>query len=158
MSSVWPENEQARLEALRSYQILDTLPEASFDRLTRLASAICGVPIALVSLIDTDRQWFKSRVGLDAAETARNISFCQHAILGTGIMEVEDATRDDRFRANPLVTEDPEIRFYAGAPLIDPDGFALGTLCVIDRQPRSLTQEQRTALRDLADEVMEHIR
>ncbi|MFZ5630656.1 MAG: PAS domain-containing protein [Spirochaetota bacterium] len=158
MSSVWPENEQARLEALRSYQILDTLPEASFDRLTRLASAICGVPIALVSLIDTDRQWFKSRIGLDAAETARNVSFCQHAILGTGIMEVEDATRDDRFRANPLVTEDPEIRFYAGAPLIDPDGFALGTLCVIDRQPRSLTQEQRTALRDLADEVMEHLR
>lgn len=145
------------MQALREYAILDTPPEKSFDRLTELAAAICGTPISLVSLIDENRQWFKSRVGLDAVETSREVAFCQYAIQETGIFEIEDATDDHRFRDNPLVRSDPHIRFYAGQPLIDSRGNALGTLCVIDRQPRRLSTEQRRALALLAEEVMDQI-
>ena len=142
-------NESARLAALRRYRILDTDPERAFDDLTLLASRICGAPIALITLVDADRQWFKSRVGLSMAETSRSISFCSHAIEQTGLFVVPDALQDLTFRNNPSVTGDPHIRFYAGAPLITPDGHALGTLCVIDRVPRTLTPDQIEALQAL---------
>ncbi|MDD4993700.1 MAG: PAS domain S-box protein [Paludibacter sp.] len=152
-----PENEEKRLAALDEYNILDTNNEAEFDRLTQLASLICGVPIALVSLIDKDRQWFKSRIGLEATHTPREISFCQHAIMGFDAFEVEDATTDNRFSNNPLVTDQPNIRFYAGYPLTDPDGYNLGTLCVIDREPKKLSANQLQALELLAKEVVSQI-
>jgi PAS domain S-box-containing protein len=152
-----PSDETERLKALSAYNILDTLPQEEFDRLTQLASIICGVPIALISLIDENRQWFKSKIGLDVPETPRNISFCQYAIMEEQLFEVEDATQDDRFVNNPLVTSDPNIRFYAGYPLIDPHGYALGTLCVIDRKPRTLNKEQQQALNLLAKEVVSQI-
>jgi GAF domain-containing protein len=152
-----PQNEAERLEVLTGYDILDTLPEKDFDAITRLASYICGVPIALVSLLDENRQWFKSQVGLPVPETARNISFCQYAILNNEIFEVPDTQKDDRFIANSLVTAAPNIRFYAGAPLVMPEGVAVGTLCVIDRIPKMLTNEQREALQTLANEVVSHI-
>ena len=157
MSGETESTEEARLAALHGYAILDTGPERSFDRLTRLAAAICETPISLVSLIDERRQWFKSSVGIGAGETSRDIAFCHHAIQKAEIFEVEDATADDRFRHNPLVQSDPNIRFYAGQPLQDPDGYRLGTLCVIDREPRKLTEHQREALRLLAEEVMDQI-
>lgn len=146
-------DEAARLAALRSYRILDTDPEQAFDDLTLLASHICGTPIALISLIDEDRQWFKSRVGLSVTETARSVAFCAQAIRHPGIMQVPDALGDDRFKDNPLVTKEPHVRFYAGAPLITPDGHALGTLCVVDRVPRTLTDEQTRALDALRRQV-----
>jgi anti-sigma regulatory factor (Ser/Thr protein kinase) len=142
-------DEHARLAALRRYRILDTDPERAFDDLTLLASRVCGTPIALITLIDADRQWFKSRVGLSLTETSRSISFCAHAIEQTGLFVVPDALQDQTFRNNPSVTGDPHIRFYAGAPLITPDGNALGTLCVIDRVPRTLTPDQVEALHAL---------
>ena len=142
-------DEHGRLAALRRYRILDTDPERAFDDLTLLASRICGTPIALITLIDTDRQWFKSRVGLSTTETSRSVSFCSHAIEQTGLFVVPDALQDLTFRNNPSVTGDPHIRFYAGAPLITPDGHALGTLCVIDRVPRTLTPDQIEALQAL---------
>lgn len=148
-----PENESERLRTLENYEILDSLNEEDFDQLTELASIICDVPISLISLIDKDRQWFKSKVGLDVSETTRELAFCQYAIMETEIFEVEDATRDERFKNNGLVTGNPNIRFYAGSPLIDPNGFALGTLCVIDREPRVLTDKQKRALALLAKEV-----
>jgi signal transduction histidine kinase/CheY-like chemotaxis protein len=147
----FPENELLRLACLRGLNVLDTPPELRFDRLTRIAQQCFGVQMALVSLIDADRQWFKSKQGLDAAETPREISFCGHAILQDGIFEVSNALEDERFADNPLVTNSPAIRFYAGAPLVMQDGFHVGTLCIIDPAPRVLTDVDRQILRDLAD-------
>lgn len=152
-----PKNEVARLDALAQYNILDTLPEEEFDRLTQLASIICGVPIALITLVDKDRQWFKSKIGLDETETPRDISFCQYTIIDESLFEIEDATKDERFLSNPSVTDQPNIRFYAGYPLIDPDGYALGSLCVIDRETRKLTADQKLSLTLLANEVVSQI-
>ncbi|RYZ22361.1 MAG: PAS domain S-box protein, partial [Sphingobacteriales bacterium] len=152
-----PINEPRRVKALHRYQILDTVPEKEFDRLTELASLICQVPISLVSLVDDHRQWFKSRVGLEVQETSRDIAFCRYAILNSDLFEVEDATRDTRFKENPLVTSDPHIRFYAGYPLTDPDGYAIGTLCVLDQIPRQLTENQKQSLRLLGDAALELI-
>lgn len=149
-----PPDEAERLAALRLYDVLDTPAEEPFDDLTELAAHICEAPIALISLIDRDRQWFKSRVGLDATETARDLAFCAHAIHQPDLFIVEDAARDERFSDNPLVTQEPRIRFYAGAPLLTPEGHALGTLCVIDREPRILAPDHRRALRVLSRHVM----
>ena len=150
---VMPENEAARLEALHRYRILDTEPERSFDDLTLLASHICGTPMALISLVDADRQWFKSRIGIAIGETARAVSFCAHAINHRDLFIVPDARHDERFRDNQLVTGAPEIRFYAGAPLVTPDGHALGTLCVLDRVARTLSREQLEALTALCHQT-----
>jgi signal transduction histidine kinase len=152
-----PPNEAARLEALRSYRILDTGPEEGFDALVRLAGAICETPISLVSLVDESRQWFKARMGLDAKETPRDVAFCAHSILGTSAMVVPDATLDPRFKENPLVTDQPGVRFYAGQPLVTRDGHALGTLCVIDRVPRNLSSFQREALSVLGQAVVDQM-
>lgn len=153
-----PENEAQRLKALKDYNILDTINEEEFDRLTRLASLICGTPIALVSLIDESRQWFKSNIGLEESkETPRDISFCQYTIMGDDVFEITDATKDSRLADNPLVTSDPEIRFYAGYPLKDPNGMNLGSLCVIDRVPKKLNDTQLQALEVLSKEVVAQI-
>ncbi|MCF2443690.1 PAS domain S-box protein [Dyadobacter sp. CY345] len=149
-----PDNENERLRALLNYQILDTQTEQEFDRLTELASIICETPISLVSFVDEKRQWFKSRKGLDVRETSRDLAFCQYAIMGDKLFEVEDATRDERFRTNELVTGKPDIRFYAGFPLVDPGGYSLGTLCVIDTKTRQLTSQQKNALKLLADQAI----
>jgi diguanylate cyclase (GGDEF)-like protein len=152
-----PDNEADRLRDLLSYEVLDTPAEESFDRITRLASSIIGTPIALVSLIDDQRQWFKSKVGLDAVQTPRDIAFCAHAIADDEVMIVPDTQDDERFASNPLVTADPNIRFYAGAPLKSPAGHNLGTLCIIDRVPRSLNKEQEQSLADLASLVVREL-
>ena len=143
------EDESARLASLREYRILDTEPEQGFDDIVLLASQICGTPISLITLVDEHRQWFKARVGVSTMETSRSISFCAHAIRGRGIFVVPDALDDARFRENPMVRGTPHIRFYAGAPLIGRDGHALGALCVVDRVPRTLTEEQERALEAL---------
>lgn len=152
-ASVSISDESSRLSELRRYKILDTDPEKGFDDLTLLASYICQSPIALISLIDAERQWFKSRVGVTIAETPREISFCTHAIQGSDLMIVPDAASDERFKSNPFVVSDPKIRFYAGAPLRSVSGHALGTLCVLDCVPRQLTVEQQDALRALGRQV-----
>jgi diguanylate cyclase (GGDEF)-like protein len=144
-----PFNEASRLDALRALNILDTSPEERFDRLTRLAKRLFGVPIALISLVDADRQWFKSCQGLSVSETRRDVSFCGHAILGDGILMVPDALLDERFHDNPLVVNDPRIRFYAGCPLKVANGSMLGTLCLIDVQPRTMDRDDLQLLRDL---------
>lgn len=148
-----PENEEERLRSLQALGMLDTSPEERFDRVTRLATRLFDVPIALVSLVDTDRQWFKSRVGLEATETPREMSFCAHAVHDDAAVIVRDARLDSRFATNPLVLEAPSIRFYAGQPLKAPDGNNLGTLCVIGDEPRDFSEEDELLLRDLADMV-----
>lgn len=151
MKAALPANEAERLQALRSYHVLDTLEEQAFDDLTRLAAELCGTPIALISLVDDERQWFKSRVGLQATQTPREHAFCAHAILRPEeVLLVPDATSDPRFADNPLVTDAPGIRFYAGAPLVTPGGHALGTLCVIDKTPRALPSAKVETLAGLA--------
>ncbi len=145
---------QKRLAALSEYMVMDTPPEQAFDDLTRLTSFICGTPIALVTLLDQKRQWFKSRVGLAATETPLEHAFCRFAIKQEKVFIVTDTLDDDRFASNPLVTGDPNIRFCAGAPLITPEGIPLGTLCAIDRVPREMTSEQQDALTALARQVI----
>jgi PAS domain S-box-containing protein len=152
-----PGNEKRRLEVLWDYEILDTPPEAEFDTLTQLAAQICQVPTAMISLVDEDRQWFKARVGTSLTETAREISFCGHAILNAELMVVPDATQDPRFTDNPIVTGEPGIRFYAGMPLVTSEGYALGTLCVVDYQPRQLREDQREAMRLIAEVVLRRL-
>ncbi len=150
------ENEAERLAALVGYGILDSDFEESFDRVTRIAANVFNVPIALVSIVDGRRQWFKSAVGLSVRETARDISFCTHAILGAEVFIVPDATLDPKFSANPLVTGSPNIRFYAGAPLINPQGYTLGTMCVIDQTPRpGMDARHQQILSDLAGIVVD---
>ena len=149
-----PTDEVGRLAALNSYDILDTAPEQVYDDFTTLAARICGVPIALISLIDKDRQWFKSKIGLDPAETPREQAFCAHAIVDNQLLVVPDASHDRRFEGNPLVTGVPHIRFYAGAPLVTDSGHGLGTLCVIDRVPRELTRDQLASLQALSRQLM----
>jgi diguanylate cyclase (GGDEF)-like protein len=145
-----PRDESVRLSALRRLGLLDSHPEERFDRITRVARRLFDVPIALVSLVDADRQWFKSNQGLDAVETPRDLAFCAHAILGDGVMTVDDATLDPRFADSPLVVDQPNIRFYAGCPISSPDGAVIGTLCIIDREPRVLAEKDRASLRDMA--------
>lgn len=145
-----PQHESARLDALRRACILDTPPEGDYDDLTRLAAFVCDAPIALITLVDENRQWFKSRVGVNLTETPRSVSFCAHAICGDQFFVVPDAREDARFASNPLVTGDPHIRFYAGMPIADPSGLNLGTLCVLDRVPRRLSPSSQLALRVLA--------
>lgn len=152
-----PANEFRRLETLRSLKLLDTPPEERFDRVTRLAKKVFGTPIALVSLVDADRQWFKSRQGLDATETPRDISFCGHAILDDRVMVVNDATSDERFCDNPLVCGDPDIRFYAGYPISAPDGSRIGTLCIIDSKPREMSADDVGLLKELGRMVEEEL-
>jgi PAS domain S-box-containing protein len=158
MKAPLPENEMERLAALRSFGILDSEPELAYDELSALAAYICQTPVALVSLIDENRQWFKSRVGWTAEETPREVAFCAHAILLPSLFIVPDASADDRFANNPLVTSSPGIRFYAGAPLVTAEGHALGTLCVMDHKPRELTAEQAQALRALSHQVVAQLR
>ncbi len=149
-----PQDESQRLEALRGYEILDTAEEREFDDLTLLAKLLCDVPIALISIVDAERLWFKSKIGLTATQAPRAASFCGHAIEEEDLMIVPDAAADRRFADNPIVKGDPRIRFYAGASLVTPGGHALGTLCVLDRVPRELTEEQMDGLRALARQVV----
>ena len=149
-----PINETERLEALRDYHILDTAPEQPYDDLAMLAAQICGVPIALISLVDDSRQWFKSKLGLNETETSRDAAFCAHTILLREPLIVRDASKDRRFADNALVNGAPYIRFYAGIPLVNSEGLALGTLCVIDHRPRRLSLPQREALKALARQVV----
>ncbi|WP_421753045.1 GAF domain-containing sensor histidine kinase [Croceimicrobium sp.] len=150
-----PANEKERLAHLYEYSLLDTMDEEEYDQITKMASLLCDVPISIISLIDRDRQWFKSRVGLDSKETSRDVAFCAHAILDKEqILEIPDSRKDERFNDNPLVQDDPNIVFYAGVPLVSENDMALGTLCVIDRVPRTLSESQKESLRILADQVV----
>jgi GAF domain-containing protein len=157
MAAPLPPNEKTRLKVLWQYEVLDTVPEAMFDDLTELAARICESPMALISLVDEKRQWFKSKVGTTVTETSRDISFCGHALTQTSLFIVPDAAKDKRFADNPLVTSEPGIRFYAGAPLVTPDGHVLGTLCVLDKVPRKLREDQKKALAILARHVVSQL-
>jgi GAF domain-containing protein len=154
MKAPIPEDEAQRLAALQEYHILDTAAEQSHDDITALAAYLCNVPIAMISLVDESRQWFKSKLGLNEQETPRDVAFCAHAILQTEPLIVRDALKDTRFADSALVTRSPHIRFYAGFPLASPEGFTLGTLCAIDRKPRRLSAEQKRAMQALARQVM----
>ncbi len=154
MKAPLPSNETERLTALKEYHVLDTGTEQSYDDITVLAAHICKVPIAMISLVDEVRQWFKSRVGVGQQQTPREVAFCAHAILQNGPFIVQDATKDRRLADSALVTGEPHIRFYAGIPLVNPQGLALGTLCVIDHQPRRLSAAQQKALEALSRQVM----
>ena len=154
MATPAPANDAARVAALEKYAILDSEPEQAFDDLAKLATFICKTPIALVSLIDGERQWFKSRIGIDATETPREVAICSTAIQQSDVFVVPDAQKDERFQNNPLVVSEPHIRFYAGAPLITEDGFALGTLCVLDLVPHEFSHEQKEALKTLGRLVL----
>ena len=153
MESALASNEDSRIQALHDLKILDTPPEERFDRITKIAQIMFDIPIALVSLVDTDRQWFKSCAGLSAKQTPRSMSFCSHAILEEDVLTVNDAAQDERFLDNPLVTGEPKIRFYAGKPIRDPDGNKLGTLCIIDTKPRDFSRADKSVLIDLANWV-----
>ncbi len=154
-----PPDEEQRMKTLREYSVLDTPPEAVYDDIAHVCAGVCDTPIALIALIDGTRNWFKARVGVDdeLTESPRDISFCGHAILRQDIFEVTDAVLDERFADNPLVAEAPHIRYYAGAPLITPDGYKLGTICAIDIRPRRLTEEQRATLAALSRLVMRQL-
>lgn len=152
-----PQNEAARLKKLKELNIMDTLEEQAYDDLTQLAAHICDAPIALVSLIDESRQWFKSHHGLEATETPRDLAFCAHAILQEDLFVIEDADKDERFHDNPLVTDEPHVKFYAGAPLVLDGEFYIGTLCVIDHHARQISDEQRQALRALSRQVISQL-
>jgi GAF domain-containing protein len=154
MKAPIPTNEAERLAALKEYHILDTETEQSYDDITALAAHICNVPITMISLVDDVRQWFKSKVGTEVQQTSRDVAFCAHAILQHEPFVVRDATKDRRFVGNALVTGEPHIRFYAGYPLVNPEGLALGTLCVVDRKPRQLSAEQGRAMQALVRQVM----
>jgi len=154
MKAPIPDNEVQRLAALREYHILDTAAEQAYDDLTALAAYLCHAPIAMISLVDGSRQWFKSKLGLNELETPRDVAFCAHAILQTEPLIVRDALKDLRFSDSALVTREPHIRFYAGFPLSSREGFALGTLCAIDRRPRQLSDRQKTAMQALSRQVM----
>lgn len=150
-----PANEEERLEKLRQYEILDSATEQDYDDIARLVTQICGTSLSTISFVDRDRQWFKAAVGIEDQETSRDVAFCAHTILGNELFTVEDASADPRFADNPLVTIDPQLRFYAGMPLITPDGYRLGALCAMDRSPRKLTAEQEEALGVLARHVVD---
>jgi GAF domain-containing protein len=154
MKAPIPDNEAQRLAALREYHILDSVAEQAYDDLTALAAYLCHAPIAMISLMDGSRQWFKSKLGLNEQETPRDVAFCAHAILQTEPLIVRDALKDLRFSDSALVTREPHIRFYAGFPLSSREGFALGTLCAIDRRPRQLSARQKTAMQALSRQVM----
>ena len=154
MKTPVPSNEAERLAVLKEYHILDTGTEQSYDDIVALAAHICRVPIAMISLVDEVRQWFKSKLGVEQQQTPREVAFCAHAILKNGPFIVVDAAKDRRFAGSALVTGEPHIRFYAGIPLINPEGLALGTLCVVDRQPRRLSAPQLKALQALSRQVM----
>jgi GAF domain-containing protein len=152
-----PDNESQRLQALHDLEILDTKEERVFDGLTSLAAYICKTPIALITLIDSDRQWFKARHNVAETETPRDISFCAHAILQDGIFTVPDPTKDERFADNPFVTAENGVRFYAGSPVTTPEGYKLGTVCVVDQVPRELSEGQLAALREISFQVASQI-
>lgn len=152
-----PDNEKERLKTLYSFEVLGTLPEKHFDEITKTAALICKCKIALISLVDSERQWFKSKQGLDATETPRDISYCGHAIMDDDLMIVEDAGKDERFCDNPLLLNAPHVRFYAGAPLVTPNGHRIGTLCVIDSKPRTLSEEQKILLKTLSKQVVNYL-
>ncbi|MGB3292477.1 MAG: GAF domain-containing protein [Phormidesmis sp.] len=153
----YPDNEDERVQKLLRYRVLDTGAEIIYDDLTALAAYICGTQTAVISFIDVGRQWFKAKVGLAAAEHSRELSFCAHAILRSDIMIVPDAREDERFACNPLVTGEPYIRFYAGAPLISPDGYAVGTLCVLDQAPKQLTERQIGLLEAITRQIVSQL-
>lgn len=157
ISANLPENESQRLQLLDELEILDTIEEQAYDDLTRLAALICNTPISLVSLVDHKRQWFKSHYGLEARETPRDLAFCAHAILDDDILIVENASHDERFHDNPLVTSDPHVKFYAGVPLVMSDNTKPGTLCVISNEPQTMTEEQKQALMAIARQVVSQL-